>query len=101
MYRPPPLPCKMHTVSIRRTSQGGTPFVSQVAGNYYPVNSMISLDDGKTEMAVVTDVSMVRHTTMRRAPSSQSDFSLSLFLLSYFLKYPLRVPDSDTFSYPL
>ena len=60
-------------------------------------------DDGKTEMAVVTDVSMVRHTTMRRAPSSQSDFSLSLFLLSYFLKYPLRVPDSDTFSvsYPL
>lgn len=29
-----------------------------VAGNYYPVNSMISLDDGKTEMAVVTDVSM-------------------------------------------
>ena len=77
--------------------------MSQVAGNYYPVNSMISLDDGKTEMAVVTDVSMVRHTTMRRAPFSRSDFSLSLFLLSYFLKYPLRVPDSDTFSfsYPL
>jgi hypothetical protein len=24
-----------------------------VAGNYYPVNSMISLDDGKNEMAVV------------------------------------------------
>ena len=29
-----------------------------VAGNYYPVNSLISLDDGKTEMAVVTDTSM-------------------------------------------
>ena len=29
-----------------------------VAGNYYPVNSLMSLDDGKTEMAVVTDVSM-------------------------------------------
>ena len=29
-----------------------------VAGNYYPVNSLISLDDGTTEMAVVTDVSM-------------------------------------------
>ena len=29
-----------------------------VAGNYYPVNSMISLDDNKTELAVVTDVTM-------------------------------------------
>lgn len=29
-----------------------------VAGNYYPVNSMLSLDDGKAEMTVVTDVSM-------------------------------------------
>jgi len=29
-----------------------------VAGNYYPVNSMISLDDGEVEMAVVTDVTM-------------------------------------------
>ena len=29
-----------------------------VAGNYYPVNSMISLDDGKTELVVVTDVSV-------------------------------------------
>jgi hypothetical protein len=29
-----------------------------VAGNYYPVNSMISLDDGNMEMALVTDVSM-------------------------------------------
>lgn len=29
-----------------------------VAGNYYPVNSLISLDDGSTEMSVVTDVSM-------------------------------------------
>ena len=29
-----------------------------VSGNYYPVNSMISLDDGRTEMAVVSDVSM-------------------------------------------
>jgi alpha-mannosidase len=29
-----------------------------VAGNYYPVNSMISLDDGKSELVVVTDVSV-------------------------------------------
>ena len=29
-----------------------------VAGNYYPVNSMLSLDDGSSEMVVVTDVSM-------------------------------------------
>ena len=29
-----------------------------VAGNYYPVNSLISLDDGDVEMAVVTDVTM-------------------------------------------
>ena len=29
-----------------------------VAGNYYPVNSMISLDDGTDEMVIVTDVSM-------------------------------------------
>jgi hypothetical protein len=29
-----------------------------VAANYVPVNSMIALDDGKTEMVVVTDVSM-------------------------------------------
>ena len=29
-----------------------------VAGNYYPVNSMISLDDGRHELAVVTDVTM-------------------------------------------
>ena len=29
-----------------------------VAGNYYPVNSLLTLDDGKTEMAVITDVSM-------------------------------------------
>lgn len=28
-----------------------------VAGNYYPVNSMIALDDGCAEMAVITDVS--------------------------------------------
>ena len=27
-----------------------------IAGNYYPVNSMISLDDGCAEMAIVTDV---------------------------------------------
>jgi alpha-mannosidase len=29
-----------------------------VAGNYYPVNAMIALDDGKASMAVITDVSM-------------------------------------------
>jgi len=29
-----------------------------VAGNYYPVNAMITLDDGKASMAVITDVSM-------------------------------------------
>ena len=29
-----------------------------VAENYYPVNSMISVDDGRNELAVVTDVSM-------------------------------------------
>jgi hypothetical protein len=29
-----------------------------VAGNYYPVNSLMTLDDGKTELAIVTDVSM-------------------------------------------
>jgi alpha-mannosidase len=29
-----------------------------VAGNYYPVNSLMSLDDGQRELAVVTDVSM-------------------------------------------
>jgi len=29
-----------------------------VAGNYYPVNAMITLDDGKHSMAVLTDVSM-------------------------------------------
>ena len=28
-----------------------------VAGNYYPVNAMIALDDGKASMAVLTDVS--------------------------------------------
>jgi hypothetical protein len=28
-----------------------------VAGNYYPVNAMMSLDDGKNELAVLTDVS--------------------------------------------
>jgi len=29
-----------------------------IAGNYYPVNSMISLNDSKTELVVVTDVSV-------------------------------------------
>jgi alpha-mannosidase len=29
-----------------------------VAGNYYPVNALMSLDDGKNELAVLTDVSM-------------------------------------------
>jgi alpha-mannosidase len=29
-----------------------------VAGNYYPVNSLLSLDDGAAELAVVTDVTM-------------------------------------------
>jgi len=29
-----------------------------VAGNYYPVNALISLDDGEMELAVLTDVSM-------------------------------------------
>ena len=28
-----------------------------VAGNYYPVNAMMSLDDGELEMAILTDVS--------------------------------------------
>jgi len=43
-----------------------------VAENYYPVNSMISLDDGKTEMAVVTDVSM--------GGSSMADGSLEIMV---------------------
>jgi alpha-mannosidase len=29
----------------------------EVAGNYYPVNALMTLDDGTTEMAVLTDVS--------------------------------------------
>ena len=29
-----------------------------IAANYYPVNSMISIDDGQSELAVVTDVSV-------------------------------------------
>lgn len=29
-----------------------------VAGNYYPVNAMIALDDGSMEMTILTDVSM-------------------------------------------
>ena len=29
-----------------------------IAANYYPINSMISIDDGKSELAVVTDVSV-------------------------------------------
>ena len=29
-----------------------------MAGNYYPVNSLMSLDDGHKEMSIVTDVSM-------------------------------------------
>eukprot|EP01059_Diplonema_ambulator_P008478 TRINITY_DN18114_c0_g1_i1.p1 TRINITY_DN18114_c0_g1~~TRINITY_DN18114_c0_g1_i1.p1 ORF type:complete len:1107 (+),score=202.08 TRINITY_DN18114_c0_g1_i1:107-3322(+) len=35
------------------------PFVvtEPVAGNYYPVNSMVAVDDGEVEFAVVTDVS--------------------------------------------
>ena len=41
-----------------------------VAGNYYPVNSMISLDDSKTEMAVVVDTTM--------GGSSMSDGSLEV-----------------------
>jgi alpha-mannosidase len=30
----------------------------EVAGNYYPVNAMMTLDDGATELAILTDVSM-------------------------------------------
>jgi len=30
-----------------------------VAGNYYPVNAIISLDDGEHELAVLTDASQV------------------------------------------
>ena len=42
------------------------PFVinEPVAENYYPVNSAISLDDGKTEMAVITDVTMGGGTSL-------------------------------------
>ena len=29
-----------------------------IAGNYYPINSMISLDDGCAELAIITDVAM-------------------------------------------
>jgi hypothetical protein len=29
-----------------------------VAGNYYPINSMISLDDGCAEMAIITDAAL-------------------------------------------
>jgi len=29
-----------------------------VAANYYPINSMIAIDDGKSELAVITDVSV-------------------------------------------
>ena len=43
-----------------------------VAENYYPVNAMIALDDGKDEMAVVTDVAM--------GGSSMVDGSLELMV---------------------
>ena len=43
-----------------------------VAGNYVPVNSIISLDDGRVEMAVVTDVSM--------GGSSMADGSLEVMV---------------------
>lgn len=43
-----------------------------VAGNYYPVNSMISLDDGKTELAMVVDTTM--------GGSSMSDGSLEVMV---------------------
>jgi len=43
-----------------------------VAGNYYPVNAMLSLDDGTHELAVLTDVS--------QGGSSQMDGSLELMV---------------------
>ena len=43
-----------------------------VAGNYYPVNSMISLDDGKSELAVIVDTSM--------GASSMADGELELMV---------------------
>ena len=63
-------------VKRQRNARGPSypPYVigEPVAGNYYPVNSMMSLDDGKTEMAVVTDVSM--------GGSSMADGSLELMV---------------------
>eukprot|EP01043_Picozoa_sp_COSAG02_P051476 COSAG02_NODE_5421_length_4345_cov_3.631653_3_plen_527_part_00 len=43
-----------------------------VAGNYYPVNSLISLDDGKNEMALVVDTTM--------GGSSMADGSLEVMV---------------------
>lgn len=43
-----------------------------VAENYYPVNSLMSLDDGETEMAIVTDVAM--------GGSSMADGSLEIMV---------------------
>jgi alpha-mannosidase len=63
-------------VKRQRNARGPSypPYVigEPVAGNYYPVNSMMSLDDGKTEMTVVTDVSM--------GGSSMADGSLELMV---------------------
>lgn len=42
------------------------------AGNYYPVNMLIALDDGKTELAVSTDVT--------QGGSSMEDGSLELMV---------------------
>lgn len=43
-----------------------------VAGNYYPVNAMMSLDDGEVELAILTDVS--------QAGASLSDGSLEFMV---------------------
>ena len=60
----------------RRNARGPSypPYVvgEPVAGNYYPVNSMISLDDGETELAVVVDTTM--------GGSSTKDGSLEVML---------------------
>lgn len=63
-------------VKRQRNARGPSypPYVigEPVAGNYYPINSMISLDDGKTELVAVIDASM--------GGSSMADGSLELMV---------------------
>jgi len=59
-----------------------------VAGNYYPVNAMMTLDDGVTELAVLTDV-------------SQAGASLQDGALEYMLHRRIQADDSRGVQEPL